>query len=370
VEKFSRRTAEIERVAMERGITDPEEKARLGAVTRAKKDESLSVDDLVSRWDSRLTEREREWLFAHVNHASPSPGDAVASPGRERPRTTPDHALDYAIRHVFERKSVETAPRILAQAMTYAVGDVHPKELWEALERYGGIVERETTGPRAFGQQRLLTTREVLEEERAMLRFAVEGKGACVPLGRGIGGNGPNDASIQYEVGSVTRAEGFELNRSQHQAVSQLISSRDRVQILRGGAGTGKTTLLREAAAAIAHGGNSVFACALTGDASRRVLREAGFDKAEILQKLLTDRSMQERVRGGVIWVDEAGMVGTPTMRRLFDLAERTDARVILAGDGRVVGSTQRNRRASGLLVIETIGVVSGSGDHGKRSAG
>ena len=44
LEKFSRRTAEIEKVAAEKGITSAAEKAQLGARTREAKGESRSLD--------------------------------------------------------------------------------------------------------------------------------------------------------------------------------------------------------------------------------------------------------------------------------------------------------------------------------------
>ena len=46
IRRFSRRTDEIEKVAAERGITDPKRKAELGAETREKKDHELSWDEL------------------------------------------------------------------------------------------------------------------------------------------------------------------------------------------------------------------------------------------------------------------------------------------------------------------------------------
>ena len=119
--------------------------------------------------------------------------------------------------------------------------------------------------------------------------------------------------------------------------------------LLRGGAGTGKTTLLKEARAAIEHGGTRVFACAVTTDASRGVLADAGFRDACPVQKVLTDRSLQERMAGQVIWVDEAGMLGTPTMKKLCDLADRIDARVVLSGDIKQQSAVERGD-AMGLI--------------------
>src|SRR5580704_18177443 len=59
LEKFSRRTSQIERTAKEKGITSAEEKAQLGAKTREKKGESKPYTDLQAEWKGRLNPLER-----------------------------------------------------------------------------------------------------------------------------------------------------------------------------------------------------------------------------------------------------------------------------------------------------------------------
>ena len=56
LKRFSRRTTQIERMAEEKGITDPKAKAALGAKTREAKSRDMSWNQLRSEWDSRLTE--------------------------------------------------------------------------------------------------------------------------------------------------------------------------------------------------------------------------------------------------------------------------------------------------------------------------
>ena len=59
LKRFSRRTALIEKVAEERGITDPDRKAELGAETREKKGSALGWERLRKEWNARLTDQER-----------------------------------------------------------------------------------------------------------------------------------------------------------------------------------------------------------------------------------------------------------------------------------------------------------------------
>src|SRR6202161_1563337 len=64
LKRFSRRTALIEKVAEEKGITDPGRKAELGAETREKKGSTLGWERLRKEWDTRLTKPERLALAA------------------------------------------------------------------------------------------------------------------------------------------------------------------------------------------------------------------------------------------------------------------------------------------------------------------
>ena len=94
-----------------------------------------------------------------------------------------------------------------------------------------------------------------------------------------------------------------------------------------------------------------MFAFAPSADASRGTLREVGFENADTIARLLVDKQLQESIKGELIWIDEAGLLGTRTMSQVFDLADRLDARVILSGDRRQHGSVERG---AALRLLET----------------
>src|ERR1700722_12614616 len=64
LKRFSRRTALIEKVAGEKGITDPDRKAELGAETRERKGAAVSFERLRQEWNARLSADERKLLAA------------------------------------------------------------------------------------------------------------------------------------------------------------------------------------------------------------------------------------------------------------------------------------------------------------------
>src|SRR5262249_37864255 len=104
IRRFSRRTEQIEQEARRRGIeNDPEAKAKLGGLTRESKDKSLTWKELRSEWDNRLTPEERQALAA----VSQRQGTTAI------PEQQDTAAVDFAVRHVFEREAVVPEKRLL-----------------------------------------------------------------------------------------------------------------------------------------------------------------------------------------------------------------------------------------------------------------
>jgi hypothetical protein len=134
-------------------------------------------------------------------------------------------------------------------------------------------------------------------------------------------------------------------------AVLHVLNSRDRVILVTGKAGVGKTWMMEEAVAGIKAGGHDVMTFAPSADASRGVLRSEGFENADTVARLLADPAMQEEAKGKVWWIDEAGLMGVRTTSQVFDLAEKLDGRIVLSGDRKQHGSVERG---AALRLLET----------------
>src|SRR6185437_14623059 len=195
--------------------------------------------------------------------------------------------------------------------------------------------------------------------ESRLTDFARLGRGRCRPLG---------------DPDRPCSRDWF--NEGQKAAVRHVLGSRDRVMIVRGVAGTGKTTLEQEIGEALAEAGKPVVALAQSVKASREVLREeAGFAEADTVARFLKDQEMQELARGGVILVDEASQLGTRDMLKVFNVAERVNARVLLVGDRRQNRSVTAGEplklleEKAGLCVAEVTDILRQQGDY-KKAAG
>jgi AAA domain len=112
--------------------------------------------------------------------------------------------------------------------------------------------------------------------------------------------------------------------------VRHVWESTDRVMLIRGGAGTGKTTMMTPALSRL---GSPAVLLAPSSDASRGQLRKEGFSEANTVAAFLGQKAMQEKVRGGIIWVDEASLLPIDDLDKLCGLAQSLDARIVLQGD-------------------------------------
>ncbi len=180
----------------------------------------------------------------------------------------------------------------------------------------------------------MVTTSEVLAEEQRAIEFAKKGRGRC----------------FAFRLDPPTFKRDW-LNASQKAAVAHVLTSNDRVILVRGAAGVGKTTLMQETVEAVGNAGHQVFAFAPSAEASRGVLRDAGFVDADTVAKLLSDKQLQQQAAGSLIWIDEAGLLGMKTLSQVFELAEKVNARVLLTGDRKQHHSVERG---DALRILET----------------
>ena len=265
----------------------------------------MSISELRKEWMSRLTGGELDAI-----------GAAIV--GQEAKTKNAVQAMDFALSHSFERASVVTEKELLKTALIQSVGNASVQEVKGELFR-DNIVRKDVGG------QRYATTKEVCREELSMLAFARDGQGSFRKLG-----------------GAKTPKLDEKLSGEQRSAALAILNSRDAVTGLIGGAGTGKTRMMQATVKAIEDGGKQVFTFAPSAKASRGVLRSEGFASADTVERLLTDPKLQSKVKGQVLWIDEAGLLSTRDMKRVFDLAKQKEARLILSGDAKQHASVVR----------------------------
>jgi ATP-dependent exoDNAse (exonuclease V) alpha subunit len=254
-------------------------------------------------WQSKLDAREKQQLRDVVRRMG---GEPVT-----QSTETPKEAIDHAISHCFERESVVPERMFLREALRRSYGQA-TREAVEQRAQESELIRAE------LGGRNMVTTQSMLEIESAVVDFAREGRGTCQPLAS-------QDQPINRQW----------LSDEQQRAIRHLWHSNDRIMILHGAAGVGKSKSLIEAIEGIESNGRKVFTFAPSTTASRVALRNEGISDADTVARLLTDTQLQGRLAGQVLLIDEFGMMGIQDTHRVFQLAKQMDARVILCGDRR-----------------------------------
>ncbi len=116
---------------------------------------------------------------------------------------------------------------------------------------------------------------------------------------------------------------------------------------------------MQEAVEKIKGAGKKVIVVAPTAQASRGVLKDEGFKDATTVAGLLADKHLQQKLSDQVLWVDEAGLLGTADMKAILELASEKKARVVLSGDTRQHTAVARG---DALRILSTVGGVRSAG--------
>ncbi len=343
IEKFSNRTRLINQKAEEMGLTYPEDMGNLGAITRENKRTGYDRENIRLQWRSRLSEKELE-LIMNAKGDPPSGGGGGTSPlsrlmdrdiaiENKKGKVTAKEALNYALDHTLERKSVVSEKELMTVALNRGIGSVAPEAIGKELASRDGLLSKKD----AKSGEVIFTTQEAISEEKNLRDAARKGRGIFEPI--------HPDYQVKNDL----------LTPEQAEAVKHVLSSKDFITVVSGDAGTGKTWSIKEVAEGMKEKGVNFGAFAPSSAASRQVQREDGFENATTIAELLQSKKLQESVKGGVIWLDEAGMVGNKTMNQVIKVAKEQDARILLTGDIKQHGSVERG---DSLRIIQKFGGV------------
>lgn len=304
-QKFSRRSAEIEKLAADLGVTNPVAKDKLGATSRQSKRKDLTLADYRQYWNSRITPDESREIAGTIKSAILGQN--------ARPEPLAEKGMEFAIKKNFERRSVVPLTELEITAMEHSMGASRPQDIERATKNQGLLIRD--------GEA---TTKEVLAEESRIIAFARDGRSTCRPLC-----DNPDRA--------VTGDR--KLSADQQAVLRHIWESTDRLIMVEGDAGTGKTDAMQVTIPGIDKPG--VF-LAPSATASRDQLREKEFTNADTIARFLIDTDYQEQARDGYIYIDEAPLAGISDIDKVLKCAGQLNARVILQGDRKQHASVQR----------------------------
>lgn len=340
---FSTRSAEIEAALGERGTSrDAASAAEKQIAALDTRQAKIATDhaSLVADWretasragfgpDARMAMvKDAEVKVASASHRADMGAQSAMA----------DAAVARAADKLGERQSVFSTAALQEEAGRIGLGKVSYGGIRAAIDvatKQGDLIDRTFVDRRgaAFAG---VATRQNVETEARMLRIEAEGRGSLSSIASPL-------AAAKAVASASTKAEraGFAWNADQRNATEQLLTSRNRITAVQGYAGTAKTTTVlatfaREAEAR----GVTVVALAPTASAAMVLGAALGARGDTVARHLLSpERSPHGQTAAWI--VDEASLLSARDTARLFDLAEKHNARVILVGDVKQLGSVE-----------------------------
>ncbi|HEY7330671.1 MAG TPA: MobF family relaxase [Gemmataceae bacterium] len=354
--KFSRRSAEVdkaERDALQeikdRDPNAPDElspvaRDKLGATSRMHKRDDLTLEDYRAYWNSRITPEEGQAIADTIKRAQQGKN--------AKPANTVDKAAAFAMEHWFYRKSVlqeklKEVTGMYITAMERCMGAALPGELDREFQKQGVISDRETLP--IWNADKEVTSAANYKRESSMTGFAREGRGKERPVVAQ-----PKD--VRQRIGASAGQHGaIRLTDEQQAAIRALVGSRDTVNVVDAGQGTGKTTMLEQFGKILSRYEIGTTWLGTTHTAVRE-LTARGLP-AQTVAAFLNSQKEQRQAAGTRIIVDETSLLSHHDAFRLCTFAQDHHCRIDFVGDSKqykspAAGDTMR------LLTSRFTGVV------------
>jgi conjugative relaxase-like TrwC/TraI family protein len=354
---FSRRGASIEALLADLGFTstDATSAARrlAGDLTRRGKTDATGADDQTLReaWqdDARRAGIDPDAL---IRRALPDPSsdsdvgevrDEVLVPGMIElvaALTDPDSGLTAHAR----RFSHLDALAMVADQLPHGAADIDTVErLTDRVLAHHGFVrlgefgtgdtpagEHAQLGAAHMANAQRYTTADVIAAERLILDRAHNALHDALDQ-PAAGPVLPGQA--QRGIAAAEAAQGYPLSAQQRAAVLRLVTSRQSVQTVVGGPGSGKTTMLRAAQLAWQAGGLVVAGAATQGTTAQNLTAESGIGALTVAQWVWRIHHGRGLAGVDVLVLDEAGMTDDRHRAVLYAEAARTGTQLVEVGD-------------------------------------
>jgi conjugative relaxase-like TrwC/TraI family protein len=230
------------------------------------------------------------------------------------------------------REWAATLERVTGEVLACCV-DLGPDSASRRRESDGRSLWQEPTTPH-------WTSPAILAEEEHILAWAMDAQ------------------NVEPAPSTTADREGLDVLQGDAAAA---VAGRDRLVVVVGPAGTGKTTMLAAAVEDLGRHGRIVFGVAPTAKAAL-VLAETGME-TDTLAKLLHEWQRDDRLPGhryrlpvaSTVVVDEASMVGTSSLQQLIRLATHGDWRLVLVGDPRQLQAVGRGGMFAELCISSRV---------------
>ncbi|WP_310530920.1 MobF family relaxase [Novosphingobium sp.] len=256
------------------------------------------------------------------------------------------HAVASAVRHLSEREAAFARTDIYKAALGFGLPVAMPE-----IERRVAQLLRQGELARGKGADRgLVTTAGAIAAEQRIVAAVEAGRGMAPPI------VDPAEAGARLQALSQLNY-GMTLNQGQEAAGRLLLGSSNRIVAIQGVAGAGKSTVLQPVADILREEGKTVLGLAVQNTLVQMLERDTGIPSMTVARFLKRHAALLEggdkaaiasarsELRGTVVLLDEASMVGNTDKEKLVQLANLLEfSRFASIGDRKQLGAVDAGK--------------------------
>ncbi|WP_374778697.1 relaxase domain-containing protein (plasmid) [Streptomyces sp. NBC_01310] len=338
---FSRRNTQITAAAAEEATTG--EQKLIARQLAESKDTTITQADVRAAWRERA-ETVVDDVDAMIRRAIPGPegpdGPSVAGPGGGPVMPSPEEIAAYIWRRegglTESRKSVTRADVLahVIDATPFGVPDIAAAEaLTDAVLAVDGeAVALPTQGMAHLTNPQRYTHASILAAEQTITETAAErlNEGAAVLTVRAA-----ELAIATFEAQRTSNPQRpFIMSAEQRAVTHRLLTAGHGVDVKRGKAGTGKTTIMSAARMGWEAAGLRVSGAATAAVAASKLQAESGIKSATVATWLMDIRDGGRRMANtDVLVLEEAAMIDDRDVAELLTAAAENGVKVVMIGD-------------------------------------
>lgn len=339
IDEFSTRRKQIE---------ESREKYENYNVSEAKKMEYACLDSRRPKTEAKIDEirQDVEKRLEQYGHSLESLKTNSLDQAKERKEQhyNSEKCVSMAVEEVTDKQSGFRKEEVLSHAMKAGIGNYTADELKQELSKKTDIEElgskSDYAGKTKTAEITYYTTEETRKAEERIIERA--------EAGRGQSNVAVSEEKVKEHIDSVSQDK--KLTKGQEEAVRMVCTTEDKISLIQGDAGSGKSYACDHIREVMEKEGYSVRGFAPTGKACEELSSKAHIETKTVDSFLESAEYGKTGVGKKEVWMlDEAGMMGSKKLEKFLQEAEKHEAKVVLIGDTKQFQAVEQGKIFSDL---------------------
>lgn len=363
IKGFSTRRKEIEELCKLYGVTTKEGRDKI--VINSRKSKQIAHEEsLKHAWQELAQKIEKELAETeNVQEKQTSNIDKTELNNKERTnQMTLKDIVHLSLEDITYNQTTFKWEDLLKKAMKFSIGNYSIQEIEKECEQL-------KTDKLIIGTNNLYTSKALLTKEKQILQYARNAINTSKPI---IQDKHFAAHLEKFQRRETARNSDFVMNKQQEQALKHILCSKDKIIMVEGLPGVGKSTVLNavrdissKRLLSLIGFGTKFEGLAPTASAAKTLKDSAELVNSNTIHSFLAkyngyieDRGSESlkyhkhEFKNKIIFVDECSLISTNVMWKLLNLQEKFGFRLVLTGDTKQLGSVEAGKPFEQILQV------------------